>query len=304
MNIKIQGGGNKKYANVGSCYGIVAYLQHEDAERAMRGDAVEPFFDQTGSARFSDVTARIDENVAKLCRSDAKFFVITVSPSKKEIEAMGATEQERTATFKRYIQEDIMRLYAAGFNKGLTKDDVLYFAKIHHSRNDNDNGQMHAHIIVSRKDKSNRVKLSPNTNHRGDKPTGTVKGGFDRSLFFLQGEQAFDARYAYQRPTEETFAYCNAMKNGTIEEKRTAIAQSAWQERQQPATNTLPEKEENRAIPIQSENFEGSIGASIVGLLGALAIDIPPAPPAATAPDIPSEEKKKKKKKRRRWMSL
>ncbi len=30
MNIKIQGGGEGRYANKGSCTGIVSYLQHED----------------------------------------------------------------------------------------------------------------------------------------------------------------------------------------------------------------------------------------------------------------------------------
>lgn len=42
---------------------------------------------------------------------------------------------------------------------------------------------MHAHIIVSRKDRSNTKKLSPKTNHTGKKNCGNVKGGFDRTDF-------------------------------------------------------------------------------------------------------------------------
>jgi hypothetical protein len=286
MNIKIQGGGDK-YANTGSCYGLVAYLQHEDAERAKQGHPVEPFFDQTCTVGFANVTAKIDGNVAKLCRSDAKFFVVTVSPSKKEIEAMGATEQERNAAFKEYIREDIMRLYAAGFNKGLTKDDVLYFAKIHHSRDDNNDGQMHAHIIVSRKDKSNRVKLSPNTNHRGNKPTGTVKGGFDRSFFFLQGEQAFDARFDHLREARCSFEYCNAMKHGSIEERQEAIVNATRQECRHQRSQEAHEESNSCSVFMD-------IAAAIEGLF-----DIPftlPAAPTPTAFTTSSEKKKKKRK--------
>lgn len=42
----------------------------------------------------------------------SKFFVVTVSPSKDEIKAMGATKEELTATFKAYINEGVMSRYA------------------------------------------------------------------------------------------------------------------------------------------------------------------------------------------------
>ena len=38
---------------------------------------------------------------------------------------------------------------------------------------------MHCHLIVSRKDQSNKKKLSPLTNHKNTKK-GKVIGGFDR----------------------------------------------------------------------------------------------------------------------------
>lgn len=81
MNVKIQGSGNGTYANTGSCVAVTNYLQHEDLERMKKGEEVQPFFNQFRdyvSAR--EVTFKIDNNKAKLSRTDAKFYVITVSP--------------------------------------------------------------------------------------------------------------------------------------------------------------------------------------------------------------------------------
>lgn len=197
MNVKIQGGGNGAYANTGSCVAVTNYLQHEDAERMKNGERTEPFFNQFRdyvSAR--EVTFKIDNNKAKLSRSDAKFYVITVSPSEKELRSMGRTPQERAEAFRRYIRQDVMKNYAEGFGKGLKSDDIEYYAKIHFNRDKESDSDMHAHIIVSRKDRSNTRKLSPKTNHTGKKNCGNVKSGFDRE-------------------PEESFDYLNAMKNGT-----------------------------------------------------------------------------------------
>lgn len=38
---------------------------------------------------------------------------------------------------------------------------------------------MHCRLIVSRKDETNKKKLSPHANHKRTK-SGVVKGGFDR----------------------------------------------------------------------------------------------------------------------------
>ncbi|MCS2443144.1 DUF5712 family protein (plasmid) [Phocaeicola vulgatus] len=130
MNVKIQGGGNGTYANTGSCVAVTNYLQHEDLERMKKGEEVQPFFNQFRdyvSAR--EVTFKIDNNKAKLSRTDAKFYVITVSPSEKELRCMGRTPQERAEALQRYIRQDVMRNYAEGFGKGLRSDDVEYYAE-------------------------------------------------------------------------------------------------------------------------------------------------------------------------------
>lgn len=110
MNVKIQGSGNGTYANTGSCVAVTNYLQHEDLERMKKGEEVQPFFNQFRdyvSAR--EVTFKIDNNKAKLSRTDAKFYVITVSPSEKELRCMGRTPQECAEALRRYIRQDVMR---------------------------------------------------------------------------------------------------------------------------------------------------------------------------------------------------
>ena len=77
---------------------------------------------------------------------------------------------------------------------------------------------MHWHLIVSRKDQSNKKKLSPLTNHKNTKK-GAIKGGFDRTNLFQQAETGFDRLFGYQRDLQETFVYCNMMKNGSLKDK-------------------------------------------------------------------------------------
>lgn len=229
MHIKIQGGGSGSYANTGSSYGVVSYLRHEDKELIEQDRPTEQFFSY-GRDFVSppEVVSSLDNNKAKLSRNDAKFFVLTISPSKEEIKAMSGFKSSKSRVFKDYINREVMRLYADGFRKGLGADDLLYFAKIHHTRDEKEGEQMHAHVIVSRKDKSNRIKLSPQTNHRGNSK-GAVRSGFDRMIFFKEVERAFDRCFKFDREIKDSFEYKNTMKNGTIEDK-IAMERETYQE--------------------------------------------------------------------------
>ena len=77
---------------------------------------------------------------------------------------------------------------------------------------------MHCHLIVSRKDQTNKKKLSPLTNHKNTK-NGIIKGGFDRVNLFQQIEQGFDKLFSYNRQKIEAFDYQNTMKNNPIYEQ-------------------------------------------------------------------------------------
>lgn len=237
MNIKIQGGSSGRYANKGSCTGVVTYLQHEDMDRAIEGLQVEPFFNNDYDRISSrEVTYNIDSNKAQLGRNDAKFYVITVSPSQAEIKLMGDTPESRANAFRGYIKDDLMKAYADNFNKGLKQSDIKYYAKIHHDRGDKQGENMHAHIIVSRKDMSNKIKISPNTNHRNTKK-GIVKGGFDRTNFFEKAESVFDKRFEYERNTLDSFKYQNAIKNGSVLDMKNQVKELVRRESQKEKTH-------------------------------------------------------------------
>lgn len=132
---------------------------------------------------------------------------------------MGNTEQEQAEAMKRYIREVFIPEYAKNFNKGLSETDIKFYGKIHFDRSRSDNKlNMHCHLIVSRKDQTNKKKLSPLTNHKNT-TNGVIKGGFDRVNLFQQAEQGFDKLFGYNRQLSESFDYHNTMNNRAISEQ-------------------------------------------------------------------------------------
>ena len=185
-----------------------------------KGIYTDGFFNLTNDDIYkSKVIKDIDCNIGQLLKTDAKFFAIHVSPSENELRAMGNTEQDKAEAMKRYIREVFIPEYAKNFNKGLSEADIKFYGKIHFDRSRSNNElNMHCHLIVSRKDQTNKKKLSPLTNHKNTK-NGVIKGGFDRVNLFRQAEQGFDKLFGYNRQLSESFEYANTMKNGSIDDK-------------------------------------------------------------------------------------
>lgn len=235
MNIDFPPPSNGVYNNAGSCRRLGNYLEHEDLERMEKGIYTEGFFNQIEENLYkSQVVKDIDNNKAQLLKTDAKFYAIHISPSEQELKAMGNSEQEQAEAMRKYVREVFIPEYAKNFNKGLSSEDIKFYGKIHFDRDRSENSEdnMHCHIIVSRKDQTNKIKLSPLTNHCNTKK-GVVKGGFDRTNLFQQAEKGFDRLFNYNRPLFESFEYYNTMKNGTITE------QIKMQERMNGLTNSL-----------------------------------------------------------------
>lgn len=208
---------------------------------------------------------------------------------------MGSTEQEQAEAMKRYIREVVIPEYAKNFNKGLSAEDIKFYGKIHFIRDRSNNElNMHCHLIVIRKDQSNKKKLSPLTNHR-DTKKGAIKGGFNRKYLFQQAEQRFDKLFGYKRELTESFEYYNTMKNGSISE------QLNIQERQISSTEIRPANQPNVGTAIQpdiptlqqSDDKQPNINVSDLGLSSVFGL---------LTPDIDSKEEeqipmKRKKKK-------
>lgn len=259
MNIDFPPPSNGVYNNAGSSRQLANYCEHEDLQRMEQGIYTEGFFNLTDDNVYkSHVIKDIDGNIGQLLKTDAKFYAVHVSPSEKELQAMGSTEQEQAEAMKRYIREVFIPEYAKNFNKGLSAENIKFYGKIHFDRNCSDNRlNIHCHLIVSRKDQSNKVKISPLTNHRNTQK-GVITGGFDRIALFENVEKGFDNLFGYNRQLPETFEYCNTMKNGTVTDK-------LWmQERELKAPEQDFAGEKKKIVYVQTdENIKTQINKNV-----------------------------------------
>ena len=154
---------------------------------------------------------------------------------------------------KEQIYKDIVK--KKGFNiekRKLTEKDLLWYGKIEtqrtHKGNDkhvianqraladgeepkykNQNGetvkkgmkkdglQYHAHVIVSRHDKSmqipeNKISLSPLANQKSGNIHNGAAVGFERDKFFQKTEKVFDTKFNFDRNIEEAYEKLNQNK--------------------------------------------------------------------------------------------
>lgn len=229
----------EKGGNKGSSGQLVHYLEKEN--RIFKPEHPEQWFNGMGCG-YEPIQIRnqLDQNKAKLGRDDAKFFLINISPSQKEIAHLkslygepGAKDQLRAYAIK------VMDEYARNFKrKGINgNQDLLWFAKLenhrYYSYKDKEvkNGtakrgdlkpgeQMHIQVIVSRKDITNKIKLSPENNSDGkNKDHSKRMGEFNRIAFKESGERLFDEFFNFTRPVSDTFRYANAQANGGLADR-------------------------------------------------------------------------------------
>jgi Skp family chaperone for outer membrane proteins len=238
-------------SNAGSCGTLVAYLEKENQGKAW--NEKELWFDQQrDNIAPEEVRQRIDGNVAKLKKSEAKFFLVNISPSEKELAHLG----QDPVKLKAYARQ-VMEHYAQNFNKGMEGKDLLYFGKVEWNRSYKytdqavrqgeairgdlkPGNQMHVQIIVSRKDESNMRLLSPLNNSSGRNASHSQKFGQYNQVNFKQNcEQGFDQQFGYVRKLEEGFAYRNTMQNGSVSDQANLILATRERDRQQAQQQAL-----------------------------------------------------------------
>jgi len=243
--------------NKGSSSQLVAYLEKENRmAEAQLNNLTEPeyWFNHTSnSIQPYEVRQSIDNNVAKLSKDDAKFFLVNISPSSKELlflkERFG---EEKTKEYLKAYANAVMDAYAKNFKRnGITgNQDLVYFGKLELNRyytykdlevrkglakkGDIKPGeQMHVQVIVSRKDASNSVKLSPLNNSKGTNAAHSQKvGQFERVAFKQATESLFDQMFGYEREIKESFNYANTLKNGSYEQKQDVKQQLKFEQAQ------------------------------------------------------------------------
>lgn len=210
-----------------------------------------------------EVIDSIDNNKKKLCKIDAKYYSPTISFSQSELNHLVLLVTEKKVIndiwklnsdelkkynelLKEYVKK-VMDNYADNFNrqnKGLKSgNDLVYYAKIEHFRKFKGtdpevkkglfkNGDYkpglnsHAHIIVSRKDKTQRLKLDPTVQERSTQRTiggNAYQIGFDRMKWTESNERTFDSFFNYNRMENERFENQNILKNGSPREKDVVI---------------------------------------------------------------------------------
>jgi hypothetical protein len=230
---------SKEASNKGSSSGLVHYLEKENR----LDKKIEPEYWFNGSQINIDpylVMQTIDNNVAKLGKADAKFFLVNISPSQKEIAFL--REQYGDDGVKDQLKGFAVRVmdaYAQNFKReGVnTHEDLVWFAKLENyryytyndpevkqgikKRGDRKEGeQMHIQVIVSRKDATNLIKLSPMNTSRGKNKEHSKKmGQFDRMAFKQSGESLFDSLFEFDRQLKDKMAYANTQKNGSLLER-------------------------------------------------------------------------------------
>ncbi|GAA4104848.1 DUF5712 family protein [Mucilaginibacter panaciglaebae] len=239
INISKSETGNNK----GSSGQLVNYLEKENRLLYEPNPQLEPeywFNQEQQTIQPYEVRYEIDHNTDRLSKDEAKFFLVNISPSENELlflkEEFG--EDGVKQQLKQYANQ-VMDEYAKNFKKEkvIGNKDILYFGKVEnhryytHKDEEVKNGlakrgepkageQMHVQIIVSRKDITDSIRLSPLNNSRGRNAAHSLKvGQFDRVAFKHAAERTFDQTFDYDRELKETFKYANTLKHGDYEQR-------------------------------------------------------------------------------------
>lgn len=235
-------------------------LTQKSSEAKRNIEARKQFFFSHNEQNISTNEAinSIDTNIKKLGKNDAKYFAPTISFSQEELkhilsiisknEEIKDIWQLNTTQYKEYNRiiieyaRKVMTNYAVNFNrqeKGLISgNDLVYFGKIEHFRRFKGTDEevikegyktgdlkpginSHLHIIVSRKCKNQRLKLTPTTKERKtDRSIGGNKYrvGFDRMQWININEATFDTFFNYKRKELEKFQNQYILKKGSPKE--------------------------------------------------------------------------------------
>jgi len=217
--------GKTEYNNSGSCTVLVNYLSKEDNEKGVNR---ELYFNHDKDRISSiEVIRSIDNNCPNIEKNESKFYSLMVAPRPVEMDHLKNDQK----TLKEYVR-DTMDIYAQNFNKkdgspkNITGNDLVYYAKLESHRyykgTDEEviqgkakqgdampGDNTHIHIIVSRKDKSKEIKLSPLVNS---------KKLFHRENFSDKCCDHFDKKYDYEGSGKELKKHI-IMRDGTIEQR-------------------------------------------------------------------------------------
>lgn len=232
---------HRPQANNGSSVNLVAYLDKD------RQSNFGFFTSDREHIEASEVVLSLDLNKSKLSAKEDKFYMLTLNPSHDElcsvigrsvngIEELSSDEKNKIESYLRELTKGAMNAYAVNFERESVKSeqDLLYYARIETTRiykPTHENIKLHqrigaekaglnyhVHVIVSRKSKDGKVKLSPNVISRGNDwelaGKATVRRGFNHE-FWKREVQNYsnkllgrDFELQSYQPKEDTVTRC------------------------------------------------------------------------------------------------
>src|ERR1035438_5271401 len=201
--------GSKVYSNKGSAVQLKNYLI-SNTDKLEKDDL---FFDgERQNISADEMLMKIDNNVKGLGKDNHKFFSISMNPSHDELGWIGNDKDK----FKNYVREN-MKNYAKSFKKdGISEKDLVWGAIIHEKRyfskkevyvwNKKNEGkqipfkegdmkpgnQMHAHIIVSARNKGMTKTLNALTSKN------TVSRNFELKEYFRKNQDSFQNMFHFK----------------------------------------------------------------------------------------------------------
>lgn len=184
--------GKKAYSNKGSARQATNYLEGEAKKQGEKA----VFFDSTRTDISGDEAVQLlDSNRKGLRKDDAKFYSLVISPSAQELEHIGSDPQKLRDYTARVMQE-----YAANFvtksGQPLSEKDLVWVATQHDERKHRgydgapsgqkkEGPQTHIHIMVSARDRQQKVTLNPLSS----------PARFNRVAFMAKGNVAFEQQF-------------------------------------------------------------------------------------------------------------
>ena len=217
------------------------------------------------------VMQKIDNNHKKLMKGDDKFYMLSINPSQDEaahlirkvtgkqvteFEQLTVEEQEKVIHELKNYSRNCMDLYAENFRREKIKSgkDLVYFGRVEterHYRNCDEEVkegqaksgnrkpglQLHVHIIVSRNDVTQTVRLSPLARSKGsfNELNGKkVMVGFEHMEWKSRCADRFISMYGYKAThkyyedgREHTYHYVPG-KNEAMSMAKSAILQKEF----------------------------------------------------------------------------
>lgn len=233
MFARVHKASETKGGNKGSCTDLASYLDKE------KDNDLKFFSHSEDDISIHKVIESIDNNRKQIGKDEAKFYMLTLNPSERELQHLIGKNienlndipvNERKELFAKIedFTKEAMDKYAQNFDRPTIQsgDDLMYFARIETERlykkddvlvkdglrkigEKKEGLQVHVHVLVSRKSKDGKVKLSPNAKSAGNqwdlKDRGKVQRGFSHDKWKGEVQEVFNENFNYKPLSKEEY---------------------------------------------------------------------------------------------------